>query len=78
MYLPGNGNLAANKDTRQSSAAPGHESLLAVDGFYGYDGDCWLSEVEDRPWLMVALDREVEIHRVVINMRDDCCGKRIF
>ena len=73
----GSENLARGRRTIQSSTLFGHESERAVDGSYDDTSSCAVTEDEDRPWWMVELDQEVQVHRVVIKTRSNCCGKMI-
>ncbi len=47
---------------------------LVLDGVISYKiGHVFLSEIEIHPWLQVAFEDEVEIVKIIVAMRQDCC-----
>ena len=73
-------NLAKGRPTTQSSEGWGGKSNRAVDGNssprYG-DRSCTHTKTENNAWWRVDLERNVDVSRIEIVNRKDCCSKRI-
>jgi len=77
---PGTRNLALGKPAMQSSTDFGGGAARAVDG--NTDGNFWGNSVthtklEAQPWWEVDLGAVVDIGKVVLHNRTDCCGDRL-
>ena len=65
-----------NKPAYQSSTAAIYGGHLAVDGRRSTsfrDAPCTSSEKEDRPWWIVDFLKPVNVRKVIIINRSDCC-----
>ena len=71
-YASAVANLALHKPTLQSSFYAGHGSEKAVDGS---EEHCSFTAGTDAGWLVVDLQQQYNISKVVIVNRKDCCGE---
>lgn len=73
-------NLAQGKDTAQSSTYPNAPAHLAVDGDTNRDfnaGSVANTNLENEPWWQVDLGEQLEIGRIKLTNRTDCCNERL-
>ena len=70
-----NTNLALNKPAQQSSTAFNYNASKAVDGIWTDYHFCSRTQDEENPWLVVDLEDESDIERVIIASNPSYYGK---
>uniref|UniRef100_A0A8C1CTV4 Fucolectin tachylectin-4 pentraxin-1 domain-containing protein n=1 Tax=Cyprinus carpio carpio TaxID=630221 RepID=A0A8C1CTV4_CYPCA len=77
----GEGNLASNGSTTQSSTSGDWFAERAIDGNRGlheqYKGGCSSTLAETNPWWRLDLNNVYSVSRVVVTNRIDCCVEKI-